>query len=359
MRNIIVLVSLCVTLAMGSGVSLSAQESDVFTVDVCIDKITTTSREINMVAEERKVPLAVAGIAPTATTAVALTASEKSGRGVISFSKNSESNSGMEDDWSFTVSTPFVQGEASIASLAGLAGDIVASGSFTRFGWNLTPRSYAQDLCKTCGEVGITTLSGCSSDGISQRLQSQGKSLEEANARAEAVRGSLFGLTVNKMWGLEASVGRKERAYFVSDATKKEENREGYSFGLFGGWNFQIPLSAYARLTGKREYRENGKVNLCSPVTGGVLEECSSLPFGEAQRVESLIGSAELRRFYNNFAISPSAEYDFEAGIWGFQLPVFLLRNNDGDFTGGFKLSWRTDEEDLVGAVFVGVPLGL
>lgn len=365
MKKLSILVSCCLLLALGGEVSVQAQERDdpdePFTRVRCLELFyPRVEKEVEITRREGDLPLAVSGIAPTAKTAAALVASEKDGRGVVSFSRNTESTRGMIDDWTLSVSTPFSkdEGEASIVSLSGVGGDIVASGSFTRFIWNLTPQRYAEQLCRACDEARVEKLIGCSADGISERLQSRGVLQAEAEARAEEVRSALFGVTLGKLWGMEASIGRKERTFFESDTTKKEEDREGYSFALFGGWNFN-GWSSYGRITGKRGYKENGEVALCSPVTGSVLEECSSLPFGEAQRVESLVGSAELRRFYDKFAISPSAEYDFESGIWGFQLPIFLLRNKDRDFTGGFKFSWRTDEEDLVGAVFVGVPLGL
>ena len=59
------------------------------------------------------------------------------------------------------------------------------------------------------------------------------------------------------------------------------------------------------------------------------------------------------RFFFRSFALAPSAQYDFETDVWGFEAPLFLVRNGNKDFTGGVKFAWRSDQDDLVAAIFI------
>lgn len=107
------------------------------------------------------------------------------------------------------------------------------------------------------------------------------------------------------------------------------------------------------RATGKRDFKDRDSATLCSPITGSVLESCSSLPLGEANQVESVVAAAEYRHFFQTLALAPSAQYDLEESVWGLQLPIFLTRDQKGAFTGGVKFGWRSDERDLITTVFV------
>lgn len=111
--------------------------------------------------------------------------------------------------------------------------------------------------------------------------------------------------------------------------------------------------SLYGKVTGKRDFEENDPATLCSPITGSVLQNCTSLPLGKAQVVNSLVSSLELRYFFPAVALAPSVQYDHQSDIWGLELPVFLVRDEKNAFTGGFKLGWRSDQHNVIAGVFV------
>lgn len=298
--------------------------------------------------------MGTSGVAPAVSTAVSLTASDEDGRGLISFARASQSTTGTQSASSLTVSVPFnkSKGQAVFATLNGLSGDIDVSGAFSSFTWNINPVSYGKAVCQECRQRGIGILQ-CSVEGpggIVDQMKSKNVSEPDIDTLRDAMLYRLFG--VSRTWAAEASVGRGERSYFASDATKQSEDRIGYSASLLGGLLFSRG-SLYGKVTGKRDYEDNDPATLCSPIAGSVLQDCTSLPLGKAKVVNSLVSGLELRYFYPNFALAPSVRYDHESDVWGIELPVFLVRNEKEAFTGGFKLGWRSDQDKVVAAVFV------
>jgi len=313
------------------------------------------SQKVAEKADETRqgLPLAASEVAPTATTAVALTATDQDGRGVISFASNKQTPQGSTNSLALKVSAPFNQNQSVLASLAGLSGDIVASGSFSRFIWNISPQAYGDTLCQACQNAGITDLTECNETDLPRILQEKGLATEsEIARRMNSLQDALFGRMPGTVLSFEASAGRKERTFFTPDGTKDKEDRSGYSFSALGGMILN-GWSAYTRLTGKTDFKENDKATLCTPITDSILQNCTAQPLGEAKKVESLILATEARMFFRGFALAPSVQYDFDSEVWGFEAPLFLVRNADGGFTGGLKLAWRSDQEHLAAAVFV------
>jgi hypothetical protein len=222
--------------------------------------------------------------------------------------------------------------------------------------WNINPVSYGQAICQECRKRGIGILQ-CSVEGpggIVDQMKSKNVSEPDIDALRDAMLYQLFG--VSRTWAAAASVGRGERSFFASNATKQSENRLGYSASLLGGLLFPRG-SLYGKVTGKRDYEDNDPATLCTPITGSLLQDCTSLPLGKAQVVDSLVSGLELRYFFQKFALAPSVRYDHESDVWGIEMPLFLVRNEKDAFTGGFKLGWRSDQHKVVAAVFVTKPL--
>jgi hypothetical protein len=347
---------LLLSTTLAGAVPVYAQELPVvpFTIEKCISSFNQSIAGEATRVRESKLPLGVSDVAPAETTAVALIASDKDGRGFISFSRDSQSSTGMADNLTLKISSPFNKDEnqAVFASLGGLSGDVIASGAFSRFIWDLSPMEYGRKICQACSDAGIKDLLDCNQQSLSEALKAKGIPDSDISKKTDELQAALFGTTVGKLWGMEASLGRQERTFFEADAKKVKDDRAGYSFAAVGGMVFR-QWSAYGRLTGKRDYQENDKATFCTSITGSVLENCTSQPFGRAKQVESLILAAEARYFLKSVAFAPSAHYDFKSEVWRLEVPVFLLRDSDGGFTGGFKLAWQSDQRDLVAAIFV------
>lgn len=302
---------------------------------------------------ETTIPLGASEIGPQVTTAVSLVTGEKDGRGLLSYSRNNQTSDGRVNDWSLKVSAPFnkAEGQASLASLSGLSGDIVASAALSHFVWDIEPAAYGDAICQECMRQRLPLLR-CNLEDLKATLKERGQTEKEIEEAIERLGDSLFGASTSWFWGGEGSVGRKERSFFEPAGTRSKEDRIGYSLALTSGVMFES-WSLYGRVTGKRDFKDRASATFCSPVTGSVLESCASLPLGEAAKVESTVAAVEARRFFGTLAFAPSAQYDFEASIWGLEVPIFLTRDQKGAFTGGIKFGWRSDERDPIAAVFI------
>jgi hypothetical protein len=58
-------------------------------------------------------------------------------------------------------------------------------------------------------------------------------------------------------------------------------------------------------------------------------------------------------------AFAPRVSYEFENGVFGFDLPIYLLLSKADDkgnqsFVGGLRLGWRDDDDKFVAGIFVG-----
>jgi hypothetical protein len=65
-----------------------------------------------------------------------------------------------------------------------------------------------------------------------------------------------------------------------------------------------------------------------------------------------------------SFAIAPRVSYEFEKGVFGFDLPIYLLQGKENDsglrdLIGGIRLGWRDDTDELIAGIFVGKPFKL
>jgi len=358
MKTVRVLAGQFLFFACLGSISVQAQDQPTkhLTFDECVAlfKQTAEAKEDEKVAStEAGLPLGSGEVAPLVTTDVSLVAGDKDGRGLLSYSVNSQTSSGQTTDKTIEVSVPFNKDEnqAVFASLGGLSGDILLTGAFSRHNWNIHPEAYGQKLCTACQEAGVTPLENCNLGSLEEKLK-ETHSAVESRQITQAIEDLLFGSNTGRIWGVEASAGRKERSFFEPDASKVKEDRIAYSFSLTGGLSFKNS-SLHGKLVGKRDYKEMNKATFCSTLPGSVLENCTALPFGRAKSTNSLVVAAEDRFFMRDFAFAPSVEYDFESDIWGLEAPIFLVRNDSGDFTGGVKFSWRSDQNDVAAAVFV------
>lgn len=163
-------------------------------------------------------------------------------------------------------------------------------------------------------------------------------------------------------WAFTGRVGRKSATFFVADGTKDKQTNLPYSLSAAYGW---IGSNTRYSLRGRYEtrYMDGKTANRCQPFSGADggsgLESCQQLPFGQPTRSQAFVLSTEGRWLFLRFAVSPIASYDFKERVLGIQLPVYLVRNSDGQLTGGFRLGWRNDTHDLTGSVFISKPLSV
>jgi hypothetical protein len=51
--------------------------------------------------------------------------------------------------------------------------------------------------------------------------------------------------------------------------------------------------------------------------------------------------------------VNPKANYDWKSGTWGFELPLFLRQDVNGNFGGGIKAGWDTRKREFAAVVFI------
>lgn len=282
-------------------------------------KTAVESREAATVLDEKqRTPLGAGDVAPNLNSAASFSAGDENGRGFLRFSNELDHVGDLT--WALKVSVPFdkKRSEGVFASRAGLSGDIAFTASMARYGWDLELVSFGEELCKICEMRGIG-MADCyaeNPDVFSPQQLADGESID-----------GLFGKVAARMWGLEGSIGRKDRSYFDAQAVEQDEDRLAMAVSLTGGLHLQYS-SVFAKLTGKKDYEEGDTVQRCTSVDGALgLESCEQLPLGRAEETEKLVAAAEWvkqfpkRNFLPGFALAPGADYDLEESEWNASTP--------------------------------------
>lgn len=162
------------------------------------------------------------------------------------------------------------------------------------------------------------------------------------------------------VWGASAKVGY-QNFDFVNTTSGKEESRQEtpWSVGLFLGLN---PAQWKTLFTLSGQYQEafkDAKSGVqCLPGEDGTLL-CASGPLGSPKHVTKKLVALEARRAFRFASVALTATYDFEAEVFGVDLPVYLVKGKDGKLSGGVRLGWRDDTDDFTAGVFVGAGFGV
>jgi hypothetical protein len=350
-----------------------------------------TRQENAEIAAARRSEVAVSEVFPAPLDGVAIEAGQANNKATINVSRKVGNQSLIA-----TLSTPVSKDvdATDLASLEGLASELSFSIAYSGFLFpRLDPRFAQTQMTAVCNKYGVIN-NECDTNGLARAaaikcgFQSQiiGVKLSDVPDKVEELRNKSAGPAERacldsqqyraedeldfaffqgravQAWAFAAEVGRKPASYFQADGAKKEETNLPYALSASYGW---IGSSSRFSLRGRYEmrFKDGKKARLCQPFpssnTGSGLEGCEELPFGAPTESEAFIANAEFRRFFRKWAMSPIVSYDLEEEVLGLQLPVYLIRNSDGQLTGGFRLGWRDDTNDIVASVFISKPLSL
>jgi hypothetical protein len=105
-------------------------------------------------------------------------------------------------------------------------------------------------------------------------------------------------------------------------------------------------------------YRSNDEVVLCPPDNGVDPVQCQSGSLGPPTRKTTRVLWGEVRGSFKDFGYSLRASHDLASGETGVDLPIYFIRNNDGDLSGGLRLGW-TDKQDFGVGIFLSKPFKL
>lgn len=331
-----------------------------FRLDDCVESLTNAAfaesakpARLSMEARSCSAASGTGCVAPV--TEVAVLGGAKDGRAFLRYGGKQKSPR-TTTGGALEVSVPYNkdEDEGVFASLDAISGDVTigATGSYKTWG-SLNAGGYAAALCKMCDEQKVDILH-CNPDSLAELLTpQQGRDMER-----KIVAGAFGRGLVGSSFTLELEAGRKPREYFDTAAKVVEEDRSTFAVDL--SWTGMLKNGTTTlEFVQKRDYKPAKAATLCSAISGSLLEECTTKPRARAQAKDSSVGGVEWKLLLRGFAIAPALQRDFEENVWGAQLPIFLVRDEDGALTGGLRLGWRSDTDDFSAAIFVSKPFDL
>jgi hypothetical protein len=106
-------------------------------------------------------------------------------------------------------------------------------------------------------------------------------------------------------------------------------------------------------------YSAGDAVQVCQPLGTSGATRCEDQRLHGPVRDRTSLVQLEYRRLFGEaFGLRPAISYRAASGTWGYQLPLYFLRDQRG-LTGGVSLGWRSDTRETTVRVFVGEVLGL
>lgn len=232
-----------------------------------------------------------------------------------------------------------------------------------------------------CQQYGVPAGEGCGDDDVEQIVikkedeqkicmtLSKEACAEKAKAIAKIFRdrrrsisqelANTYSVAPLEAWifGFGGKVGVKQFKYL--DAVTFEEQKTNKSPWSLSGYLYfkRGPDSYGGGIEFQDSYKAQPKVSLCSPSDSNpMIDICKDAVLGGPARQERKIAYMQWNhhRRGDYFAISPRVSYDFEKDDTGVYIPVYLIRNKEGLFTGGLNVSWQSETDEVVAGIFVG-----
>lgn len=152
-----------------------------------------------------------------------------------------------------------------------------------------------------------------------------------------------------KLYILNISGSTGTRAYKSQDPTsftERSTSRTSVAVSITGAISFgKAGLFIGAGYQYRRDYSDPEKRSVCPPgVTTGCPTEIFDLPTADIDH--SAFALTRFRLPIPMGGVNPLVEvriaYDFEDKLWGLQVPVYFLTNDDGGFRGGVRFTWES-----------------
>lgn len=178
-------------------------------------------------------------------------------------------------------------------------------------------------------------------------------------------------------YGIEATLGYEEFKFlnpdkFTSHEAFDNESLKGEVSTKETPWSMSANYGQVLRdgwiwkgsFRYERKYEAAPKVTRCPAVDSSEVFECltgaASTPDGQ----DAYIASLEIKKFFSlggdkSHAVSLIANYNLADDIVSLDIPIYLISNKDGQLTGGIRVGWRSDTNDPVFGIFVGVPFSV
>lgn len=159
---------------------------------------------------------------------------------------------------------------------------------------------------------------------------------------------------------VRGTIGRKSFSFI--DTTTLARDRARRTFGSAGA-----SVGVYSDAAGffvlsyayEVSYSAGEAVEVCQPLGSSGATRCEDQRLHGPVRDASSLLRFEYRRLLGEaLGLRPVVTYRTRSGIWGYELPLYFLRDQKG-LTGGVSLGWRSDTRETTVSAFVGEVLGL
>jgi hypothetical protein len=242
-------------------------------------------------------------------------------------------------------------------TLDGLATGTAAAVAKSWYRGKLVPRSSADMAAveSVCGKYGVDR-SNCNSGSLESHLLTLGQhrrvqqALDEYDVAFFKQR-SVTGAT------LKLKSAYERFSFFESGGESASTDKVGGSASVT---LFHVSGATRISLSASGEYAYGAGQTLvlrCDSVADTALRSCETRPLsGPVAKRETVI-RGELRQL-GRVGLSPVVSWRVSEGIYGIDLPVYVVTDDNGALTGGVRVGWRSDSRLQV-AAFVSKPLAL
>ncbi len=167
--------------------------------------------------------------------------------------------------------------------------------------------------------------------------------------------------------GLTGSVAHDKFDYVdPANLAAGKESHVSWSFGAaFTLYPRRSPTALAFSVRYERSYAAADSKILCPLAAGATVATCVNKPAGAPVLDRSYLVSLGLRhRFWRGdklagLAIAPTVTYDASDDVFGAELPVYFVPSKDGGPTGGVKVGYRSDTDNVTFGIFVGAAFGI
>jgi hypothetical protein len=279
------------------------------------------------------------------------------------FGKSSDGRQERASTWSLTATSPLNKnGDTDVASLDGLnnAGTVEFALNHHRVRVKKDEKKRAE-VCarlheRTKEKPGVVVPARDCTDAEVQQL---GFDIDRRDFQS-----MVLDETSLTNWRAGASLKYGYQNFDVVDpatAKKSKQDEEPWSVGLFYSHN---PEKWQASFTATFQYQhafKEGAAGVVCPAGSGSAVTCASGPVGEPKQVTKKLLSLEGRKQLGSIGVGLSTNYDFEAKVWGFELPLHFVpdEKDKQKLIAGVKFGYRDDTEEFTASVFVGTTFGL
>ncbi len=160
--------------------------------------------------------------------------------------------------------------------------------------------------------------------------------------------------------GVTAKFGYQSFNYIdASTGAKAKQDETPWALGAFYAYNPNAWRSIFTLgFQYQHAFKEGDNGTVC-PASGGAAVRCSTGALGKPTERNKKLLTAEARKDFVRAGVGLTFTRDFESHVWGLELPISFLKDKDGNYIGGVKAAWRSDNHVFGVGVFVGSTFGL